>query len=166
MLTRLSALAVAIQMMLPPALSAAAPGPLGGEFQVNSYTTSYQQVPHVAADPAGNFLVVWASFRQDGSEFDGAFGQRYDSGGTPQGPEFQVNTYTTHEKGQPAVAADAAGNFVVVWQSFLQSGSGFSVFGQRYDAGGVPQGSEFQVNTSTTASEKSPAIAADAAGNF
>ena len=30
------------------------------------------------------------------------------------------------------MAADAAGNFVVVWQSDGQDGSGYGVFGQRY----------------------------------
>jgi uncharacterized membrane protein len=35
------------------------------------------------------------------------------------GAEFQVNTYTTDHQTSPAVAADAAGNFVVVWESFL-----------------------------------------------
>jgi large repetitive protein len=31
-----------------------------------------------------------------------------------------------------SVAADPAGNFVVVWQSLGQDGSGFGIFGQRF----------------------------------
>jgi len=53
-------------------------------------------------------------------------------GGMPLGPEFLVNTFTTDNQYVPAVAADAAGNFVVVWQSYGQDGSFAGVFGQRY----------------------------------
>src|SRR5688500_10450888 len=90
--------------------------PLGPEFRVNTYTTSNQGSPSVAADSGGDFVVVWASEGQDGSGW-GVFGQRYSSSGSPFGPEFQVNTYTTSDQTSPSVAADSAGNFVVVWKS-------------------------------------------------
>jgi len=106
--------------------------PLGGEFRVNTYTTSYQQLPAVTMDDTGNFVVAWASYLQDGSSY-GIFGQRYDSTGTALGPEFRVNTYTTYGQTRPAVAADPTlGNFVVIWDSQLQDGLGVGVFGQRY----------------------------------
>jgi hypothetical protein len=62
----------------------------------------------------------------------GVFGQRYANTGSPLGPEFRVNSYTTEAQMEPSVSADDAGNFVVVWQSYLQDGSGIGVFGQRY----------------------------------
>jgi hypothetical protein len=139
---------------------------LGAEFQVNTYTLFRQGDSAVAADAAGNFVVVWTSNTQDGSNY-GVFGQRYDSTGTAVGAEFQVNTYTTSYQSEPAVAADAAGNFVVVWSGLSdQDGSDSGVFGQRYDSAGTAVGAEFQVNTHTTFSQFSPAIVADAAGNF
>ncbi len=139
--------------------------PLGSEFQVNSYTTSQQWIPAVAADGLGNFLVVWGSLGQDGSDF-GVFGQRYSSTGNPVGGEFQVNTYTTGSQGFPAVAADGAGNFVVAWMSEFQDGSTWGVFGQRFDSAGNPLGTEFQANSYTTSSQWDPAVAADGSGNF
>jgi len=42
---------------------------------------------------------------------------------TPLGSEFQVNSYTTGGQRLPSVASDAAGHFVVVWQSNGSSGS-------------------------------------------
>jgi hypothetical protein len=42
---------------------------------VNTYTTFFQRIPSVAADPFGNFVVVWYSF-QDGWG-SGVYGQRY-----------------------------------------------------------------------------------------
>src|SRR5437870_4478490 len=64
-------------------------GPAGAEFRVNTYTTSSQATPAVDAEITGNFVVVWASLGQDGSDY-GIFAQRYDPNGTPVGGEFRV----------------------------------------------------------------------------
>ena len=148
-----------------PRAAAAQGDPLRSEFRVNTFTTNAQRTPVVAADPSGNFVVVWTSFAQDGSDY-GIFAQRYDSGGTPQGPEFRVNTFTTNRQFATSVAADPSGNFVVVWFSDTQDGSNYGVFGQRYASSGIPLGLEFRVNTYTTDSQRTPSIAADSSGNF
>lgn len=64
------------------------------------------------------------------------------------------------------MAADAAGDFIITWRSFLQDGDGFGIFAQRYDAAGNPAGVEFQVNTTTLSDQNFPAITADADGDF
>jgi len=142
--------------------------PQGSEFRVNTYTTGVQQTPAVAVDGLGNFKVVWAG--PGATDSAGIFGQRYSSAGAPQGGEFRVNTYTTGVQGSPAVAADGAGNFVVVWHSAAQDGSGYGIFGQRYDSAGTPRGGcnagEFRVNTTTASNQTHPAVAADGAGDF
>jgi hypothetical protein len=149
-----------------PWVAGAQPQPAGGEFRVNTYTTSIQRYPAVAFDPTGNFIVVWESLGQDGDD-KGIFGQRYDAAGALVGVEFQVNTYTTGEQYTPAVAVDAVGNFVVVWASDGdQDGNLSGVFGQRYDAAGQPLGSEFRVNSHTTNFQYNPAIAMDSQGRF
>ncbi len=51
----------------------AGPGmPLGEEFVVNTYATSDQAAPAIAADPRGNLVAAWQSQGQDGSA-DGIF---------------------------------------------------------------------------------------------
>ncbi len=82
------------------------------------------------------------------------------------GPEFRVNTYTSLDQSRPSVAMDPSGNFVVVWESIAQDGSGSGIFGQRYDGGGAPLGSEFRINTYTSASQTEPSAAMDASGGF
>jgi hypothetical protein len=134
--------------------------PVGPEFPVNSYTTGSQLWPSVAADPAGNFVVVW----ENGTTNFGIFGQRYSNSGMPLGPEFRVNTYGAGQ-GYPSVTADSTGNFVVVWNSF-QDGSQSGVFGQRYAASGSPLGGEFRVNTFTTGNQRYPSVATASLGNF
>jgi hypothetical protein len=141
--------------------------PLGPEFRVNTYTSYYQERPSVAVDPSGNFVVAWSSTNQDFGT-PGVFGQRYSSSGAPLGSEFRVNSYTTSGQTNAAVASDAAGNFVVVWQSDDQQGPGSNsrIYGQRYASTGTPLGSEFRISGYTTSYQFSQKIAVDSAGGF
>jgi hypothetical protein len=106
--------------------------PLGVEFRVNTYTTSAQFHPVVAADSAGNFVVAWHGYQQESGSSLAVFAQRFDSSGTPSGPEFRVNTFTPGHQFAPSVAADSSGKFVIAWTSEQQDGSARGVFGQRY----------------------------------
>ena len=126
---------VAILLILISVASwlAAQPWPVANEFQVNTYTTLSQTQSQVTLDDSGRFVVVWMS--ADAWNY-GIFGQRYDNAGNAVGGEFQVNTYTTSEQWRPDVAADADGDFVVVWQSGDQDGSSWGVFAQRFDSAG------------------------------
>jgi hypothetical protein len=135
---------------------------LGGEFQVNSYTTSDQRAGSVDSDASGNVVVVWESAGQDGS-LKGIFGQRYDSSGEALGSEFLVNTYTTLHQLNPSVACDASGAFIVVWAS-AAGGINNAIFGQRYDSGGVARGAEFRV--SAAGYPGNPSVASAATGDF
>jgi hypothetical protein len=86
--------------------------------------------------------------------------------GSPVGPEFRVNTFTPGNEFGSAVAADALGNFVVVWQSSSQDGSLTGIYGQRYSSSGTPLGPEFRVNTYTNSNQFAPVVAGDASGGF
>jgi hypothetical protein len=161
--------AVLTALSLAPALSqAASPAPgaaQGSQFQVNTYTSGSQGRPAIARDAAGDFVVTWQSEGQDGSGY-GIYAQRYDAAGTAQGSEFRVNTYTSSNQTDPAIAINAVGDFVVAWQSYDQDGSLWGIYAQRYNAAGVAQGSEFQVNTYTSRYQYTPSVAMDAAGDF
>jgi len=110
----------------------ASTGPaMGGEFRVNTFTTSYQREPSAASDSAGNFVIAWMSYGQDGSDY-GVFAQRYSNTGAPVGSEFRVNSYRTNTQYFPEVAADPLGTFVIVWTSYTQDGSLQGVYAQRY----------------------------------
>jgi hypothetical protein len=139
--------------------------PSGGEFQVNTHTREIQVNPVVAAAPGGDFVVVWSSYEQDGSD-EGVFGQRYDSGGRPRGGEFRINTTTSSRQQDPAVGVASDGAFVVVWRSRHQDGDDDGVFGQRFDSTGARRGGEFLINSYTTGAQRAPAIAVAPAGDF
>src|SRR5205085_5319132 len=139
----------------------------GPETRANTFTNGSQVLPAVAADAAGDYVVAWQSYGQPGGNNSDVYAQRYSAAGVPQGPEFRVNTFTTSDQLRPAVALSPAGDFVIAWDSLNQpGGNGFDVYAQRYGATGVPLGVEFRVNAVTTNSQKTPAVAADAAGDF
>ena len=54
------------------------------EFQISSSAPFAQWVTHVAAEPNGNFVVVWQNNLQDGSGW-GIYAHRYNAAGVPQG---------------------------------------------------------------------------------
>jgi len=145
--------------------------PVGGEFQINTYTTSYQRQPVVAPDGAGGFVVVWQSDGSAQTDTSGHSiqGQRFSAAGLPAGGEFQVNTYTTGGQDTPFIAALGGGGFVVVWQSEGSGGtdtSGQSIQGQLFDAAGAPLGGQFQVNTYTTFDQRYAGVVAVGAAAF
>jgi hypothetical protein len=85
--------------------------------------------------------------------------------------ETLVNTITagtqaTFAQTPKAVTMDANGNYVVVWSSNGQDGSGWGVYAQRYSTNGTPQGGEFQVNTTTAGDQMYPNVAMDPVGDF
>jgi len=145
--------------------------PAGGEVQVNTYTSSFQVNPVVAASPTGAFVVVWQSGGSSGTDTLGwsVQAQRYAADGVPLGAEFQVNTYTTGDQLNPVVTSDATGSFIVIWESIGSTGtdsSDRSIQGRRYDANGSPSTGEFQVNSYTTSGQRFPAVTTDPQGNF
>ncbi|MEO7794072.1 MAG: hypothetical protein ABIV06_04805, partial [Thermoanaerobaculia bacterium] len=54
---------------------------LGGQFQVNSYTTNLQLSPAIGSDAQGNFVVAWRSYGSSGGDTSSysVQAQRYDS---------------------------------------------------------------------------------------
>jgi hypothetical protein len=146
--------------------------PLGGEFQVN---TDLPQGAYglggarIAMDGAANFIVVWDGNGLAGSDPDlGIQARRFDASGTPLGPEFQVNSYTSGGQSYPDVDYDALGNFIVTWDSFASPADhdAGSVHAQRFDAAGAPLGGQFQVNSYTSGGQGASRILVNGSGNF
>jgi len=132
---------------------------------VNTTWANRQEDSDVAMDSDGNFAIVWASDGSDDSSW-GIYGQRFATDGTPQGGEFRLNSYTTDKQVRPKVAMDADGDFVAVWQSFGQDGSGYGIYARRYDPAGNAKGAETRVNQTTEHWQMTPAVDMDVDGNY
>jgi len=145
--------------------------PAGAEFQVNTYTIGSQYAPVVESDDAGGFMIVWQSVGSSESDIDGRSIQArlFASDGSPQGDQFQVNTYTAGHQYNPAIGPDGDGGFVVAWQSEGSSGSDtsyLSVQAQRFGPDGTPAGGQFQVNSFTPEDQYLAAVSGDGDSGF
>ncbi|GAB1459282.1 hypothetical protein MASR2M50_10560 [Thauera sp.] len=133
--------------------------PLFEEEVVNTWTPNEQSQPAMARLADGGYVTVWTSQGQDGWGY-GMYGQRYDAQGVAVGNQFQVNDYTPYDQVEPAIASLSGGGFVVVWTDRGGAdGSGYGVFGQRYDADGLQVGEAFLVNASTSSNQYQPTVA-------
>ncbi len=76
------------------------------------------------------------------------------------------NTQTESPYNAHSVAMDANGNYVVVWQSHSQDGSGQGIYAQRFNVNGQKVGGELRVNSFTTGEQSYPTVAMDSTGDF
>lgn len=170
-LTRHRAALVPAVLALAASVAHAGVMPTSPEFQVNQYFIAIQQgvtAGSMAQTDQCELIFTWEDgpFSPDGDEW-GVFARRFDEFNTPITPDFQVNTYTTYVQFQPVVAASATGEFVIVWEDkYGQDGDEHGVFAQLYDSAGAPNGTEFQVNTTTSDSQWQPSVAMDDDGSF
>lgn len=152
--------------------------PLSDEFQVNTADGTYDRLaqfsPKIDMNAAGEFVVVWVSDHQAGLLPDDAdseksvFAQWYSAEGTATGPEVLVHVINPEFEAQesPDVAIDAAGNFVVAWQSINQDGNSWGVFARTFDAAKTPLLAEFQVNQTTQGPQRFASVDSNSLGHF
>lgn len=139
--------------------------PQGNEFLVNATTVGHQREASIAVTQNGDFAVAWTSGGQDGSG-DGIYARKFDHAGNALTAEFRVNTTTAGDQRAPDVAADVFQDFLFVWQSDGQDGSGWGVYRTYLAPNGNFEGGEKRVNTVTAGDQYDPAVAFDGAGNW
>ncbi|MBD2092918.1 calcium-binding protein [Microcoleus sp. FACHB-1515] len=120
----------------------------------------------IAMRSTGEAVVVWQSFGQDG-DAEGIYARLLDAAGQPQGSDILVNQITGGKQQNAALAIDALGNFVVVWENFTLA-AGSDIVARRFNADGTPNGDQFLINVPDDAlyDQQFPNIAMSADGNF
>ena len=133
---------------------------IGSEFQVNTYTVSYQHHQAIGMDAEGDFVIAWHSNQIPGYAGMGSdvFLRRFSSSGAAIGGELQVNTFTPSFQEDIGVSMEADGDFVVVWDSKTGDGDAYGVFGKRFNSAAVPQSGDFQINTYTAGYQNRPSV--------
>ncbi|MBP7461681.1 MAG: hypothetical protein KBA26_10370 [Candidatus Delongbacteria bacterium] len=143
------------------------PSHYGVEFQVNTCNANgFNWYPHIGVQPNGNFIVVYQCWDRENYNYD-VYGQQFSFDGNKLGNEFLINDYTHKSQQSPAIAVQSNGDFIVVWQSEWQDGSGRGVYAQQFDSMGTKQGElEFRVNNTAEGNQGGSAIAVQPNGNF
>ena len=134
--------------------------PAGGEFRIDDASYPLLDVPDVAMNANGDMLVAWNCYAFG----DDICAQRYSPLGQAVGGNITVNSVTTGEQNNPAVALAADGRGLVVWMG--EGVDGFEIFARRITTGGLAQGGEITVNSTTTESQRYPDVAMAANGSF
>ncbi|MEN6407451.1 MAG: leishmanolysin-related zinc metalloendopeptidase [Thermoguttaceae bacterium] len=162
----------------------------GKETLVNSTVAGNQQWSSVAMDADGDFVITWTSYGQDGGSSsttangeDGVYARRYNANGTAASSEFCVNTFTEGDQQHSDVAMNAAGDFVVVWQSYqdkfgtTDTPNSYGIYGQQFVRNSLVSATtaygnngqyleEFAINTTQDGDQLYPSIAMDDNGDF
>src|SRR5437763_7562315 len=124
----------------------------------NTTTAGSQSAPAVATLPGGKVVVVWEG--AGAGDDAGIFARIRD----PQSgfeTEFRVNEVTDGAQGEAAVAADAAGNFLVAWSGpSAANGGRQDVFTRLFDPTGTALRGEEVLNLQTAGDQSDPAVAA------
>lgn len=120
--------------------------------------------PAVGMNERGRYVVAWDG--RGTGDLDGVFVRVYDERGVARSLELRANTTTAKIQSSPRAAMDDAGNFIVVWQSQDQDGSGYGIYARVFDRVGNPKTAEIPVNQTTAADQSAADVASLRDGRF
>ncbi|MEM7054135.1 MAG: hypothetical protein AAF446_06255 [Pseudomonadota bacterium] len=118
--------------------------PVGGQFQVNTFTTNNQSSARVSGS-AQRYVVVWTSQGSPGNDdsLTSVQARLFEADGTPVGDQFQVNQATMGDQFEPDVVMLEDGSFFIVWTDIALIDS--QILGRAYTADGTAAGDAIQL---------------------
>ncbi|MGQ0700891.1 MAG: Calx-beta domain-containing protein [Panacagrimonas sp.] len=136
---------------------------LGEEVRVNTFITDFQNHPDVAMAPDGSFVVAWESDDQNGADQHVYF-RKFNVNGSAAGNEVEAHPGNSFQ-GSPRVAADARGEFLVVWGD--SEGSFHGICGRVVSrTGDGSAGLVFDIRAATERAQLGVPTATGSAGDF
>ena len=133
--------------------------PVGDPFRIAGDIATQLIEPAVASNATSDFVVVWIQLPDRG-----IFARGFSDGEGSFGP-FQVSDIPSSNS-TAEIGADAAGNYVVVWQGVPSPTPDVPVvIGKRFPAGGT-EGTQFIVSASAGEALDNHAVAMDRDGNI
>jgi Bacterial Ig domain/Dockerin type I domain len=144
----------------------------GGNTAISTVVSTAPGNPSVAMEPTGQYAIAW-QFTQTapgtGNGTQGIETQRYSATGAALTGVVQLNTPENYNQGNPAVAIDSEGDFVVAWNSYGQGGTASSlatIIAQRVNSGGTLIGpTQFTPSTQSGDNQRFPSVANDPNGD-
>jgi hypothetical protein len=128
----------------------AAGAPITQDFRVSTSNAATDGLfSDIAMNAVGDFVVVWFE-----TSYQSIRGRLFAWEGGLLNSEFPIRQDTTVITGDPHVARDAAGNFLVTWREAPTGDpQAFDVFGRFYDMAGDTASDRFMVNQITTGAQ-------------
>jgi len=132
---------------------------ISDEVQINDYTLDYQWYADVITLDSDNFIVVWCSWEQDGSD-GGVYLRKFNSNFLPLSAEILVNSYTRYYQWLPKLGKTPGGNIAVVWSSWQQDASREGIYVKIFDSKLNEKSFEIRLNDVTESFQWEPSIVA------
>ncbi len=134
--------------------------PLGSEFVVSQMPDC--RYPDLAVDARGNLMVVWLLDKSTKC----IMARLYDAQARPKTDAFQLNQLPFTSLTRPAVAAEAAGNFIVTWDGHPDRASMDDIHARWFGPDGDALTDQFHVNTTTAGAQQNPRVSITSQGRF
>jgi hypothetical protein len=139
----------------------------GAEVVVATTRLDPPEAPNLAA-VADGYLVVYTDGATSPADTD-VMVRYLNQEGLPTQPAYRVNTSTDGVQSEPAIAVAGDGRTLIVWtdsQSRPEDTDWGSIRGRALQPFGLPIGTDFAINTSTSRGQYFPSVAAAAHGAF
>lgn len=149
----------------------AAGAPQGPETRVNTTVPGFQSHSRVAGLRGGGYVIGWVDTHLGGPvDTDQASRvQRFDASGVAVGSEFLPYNTTINTQDNVSLAGLQDGGFVLTWADHSQVGpdrQSAGIRARRYNAAGMAQGADFQVNSTESGLQSLPSVAGLTGGGF
>lgn len=118
--------------------------PAGREVVV-AEAKAYDSDAAVSCAANGTFVVVFHTDETPAADRMDVLAQRFTPLGRKTGPVIRINSQAVGDQRDAAISHDAAGNFVVVWES--RDATATRIVGRRFKANGTADGADFVVDT-------------------
>jgi len=133
---------------------------------VNDMSDGNQTQPRVGMRPDGDFAIIW----QDSSRVPGVNYEirtrSFHGHGCQRVAPSRVNAMSEGIQSAPAMAMDAQGGHVVVWQDDADGNGHFEIGARGYNPDGSTRFEDIWVNSISSGQQLRPSVAVDAGGNF
>ncbi|MGB2697002.1 MAG: hypothetical protein WBD28_03975, partial [Candidatus Zixiibacteriota bacterium] len=135
--------------------------PTGSSFKVNDGASVLPELPSVAVDTSGAFVVVWNDYRDEDKDI---YFKRYDASGNPIGTDIIANTDAgTEVQYQPKVTLGKDKDFMITWIDLRNVNE--DIYARLFSWDGTAKTGDQKVNTGVDL-QIDPDIGADSSGKF
>ncbi len=133
---------------------------IGGEFQVNQYTSFNQRTPTVSALSNGDFVVAWISEQKRFENSVDVYARVFAGASSRSQSEFLVNA-SKDICANPTADSTADGGFILGWgqRDIGSLASGWDVYVRAFSSGAQPAGTAAKVNSHPSGNHYAPQIA-------
>ena len=135
------------------------------DLAVHGDTTGDQREPAVAVGPSGDFVVTWADDTDDNGTYQ-IHARGFDAVGSERIPEFTVNSVSTGQQRNPAVAVASDGSFVIAWEDDQDRDGDYQIMARGFASDGSERFADISVHSSDEGQRVAPAVGVDASGAF